>query len=265
MKSQIIIEQLAEQLGSTVWSKGDLKRIYLNSAGWNTKKMSTKTFIFQEENGNFKVSCRIECPSKGDSWISSQEQQVKESIYEKINSIISDEVFVVYDLDDNLPINEIGYSDIFYSMPAAEERARKDWKGCNYEIRTYNKDEFSSEVERLNMAEQSSVTEIENPINIKNLQLSDKVFIGTGKAISDNGLFPHIQPNDTQIMLWIKWHWGITDNKENFAPMVELFSEKQENTHRLKNYPYYFHLNNNPDGTIPFESFITRFIEIARL
>jgi hypothetical protein len=82
--SQVTIEQLAEKLNKQVWVKGDLKRIYLNDAGWNTKKMSTKTYIYQTENGEFKVSCRIECPSQSFQWIDSQEEEVKEDIYKNI-------------------------------------------------------------------------------------------------------------------------------------------------------------------------------------
>jgi hypothetical protein len=80
----ITIETLAEKLGKTVWTKGTLKRIYLNDAGYNTKKMSTKTFIFQDEVGNFVVSCRIECPSQPLQWIISQEREIKESILRDI-------------------------------------------------------------------------------------------------------------------------------------------------------------------------------------
>jgi hypothetical protein len=84
------IEQLAEKLGKTVWVKGDLKRIYLNDAGYNTKKMSTKTFIWQDENGEFKVSCRIDCPSQHPSWIDSQEQEVKDGIYTEIDNALAE-------------------------------------------------------------------------------------------------------------------------------------------------------------------------------
>lgn len=84
----ITIEQLAEKLNKQIWSKGDLKRIYLNDAGWNTKKMSTKTFIFQDENSNFKVSCKIDCPSQSYNWIDSQEKEVKESVYEDIERAV---------------------------------------------------------------------------------------------------------------------------------------------------------------------------------
>lgn len=88
MKTQnVTIEKLAERFNTSVWSKGDLKRIYLNDAGFNTKKMSTKTFIY-EKDGEFIVSCRIECPSQNLQWIDSQEENVKESVYSKISEYI---------------------------------------------------------------------------------------------------------------------------------------------------------------------------------
>lgn len=83
----VTLEQLAERFNQTVWVKGDLKRIYLNDEGYNTKKMSTKTFIF-EKDGEFIVSCRIECPSQPYQWIRSQEEEVKEGIYSKIEDYI---------------------------------------------------------------------------------------------------------------------------------------------------------------------------------
>lgn len=88
MKTQeITLERLAEKLNMTVWSKGDLKRIYLNDEGYNTNKMSTKTFIFEKE-GEFIVSCHIECPSQPYQWIKSQEDEVKEGVYDKIENAI---------------------------------------------------------------------------------------------------------------------------------------------------------------------------------
>ena len=83
----VTIEQLAERFNQTVWVKGDLKRIYLNDEGYNTKKMSTKTFIF-EKDGEFIVSCRIECPSQSYQWIQSQEKEVKESVSSRIEDFI---------------------------------------------------------------------------------------------------------------------------------------------------------------------------------
>jgi len=83
----VTLEQLAERFNQTVWVKGDLKRIYLNDEGYNTKKMSTKTFIF-EKDGEFIVSCHIECPSQPYQWIKSQEEEVKEGVYSKIEDYI---------------------------------------------------------------------------------------------------------------------------------------------------------------------------------
>jgi len=89
MKNQkVTIEKLAEKLGKQVWVKGDMKRIYLNDAGFNTKKMSTKTFIFQTDD-EFKVSCRIDCPSQPYQWIQSQEQEVKDGIYKDIEQVLA--------------------------------------------------------------------------------------------------------------------------------------------------------------------------------
>lgn len=81
--NNVTIEKLAEKFNASVWSKCDLKRIYLNDKGYNTKKMSTKTFIF-EKDGEFIVSCRIECPSQHYQWIQSQEEKVKEGVYSRI-------------------------------------------------------------------------------------------------------------------------------------------------------------------------------------
>lgn len=83
----VTLEQIAERFNQTVWVKGDIKRIYLNDEGYNTKKMSTKTFIY-EKDGEFIVSCRIECPSQPYKWIQSQEEEVKESIYSRIEDYI---------------------------------------------------------------------------------------------------------------------------------------------------------------------------------
>lgn len=87
MKNLISIEQLSELLGGKLWVKGDLKRIYLDR-GYNTKKMSTKTFVWQNETGEFKVSCRIDCPSQHDSWIESQQKEIIESVLEHIDQVL---------------------------------------------------------------------------------------------------------------------------------------------------------------------------------
>jgi len=157
------IELLAEKLGKQVWIKGDLKRIYLNDAGYNTKKMSTRTFIWADETGEFKVSCRIDCPSQGFQWIKSQEEEVKQSIHEQIEQALATEVFAIIEKDSTPKLNEIGYSDVFYSRNSAEIRMKKDWFGAG-EIKVYDRIEFETEVERLDEIERQQ-REAEKAIN----------------------------------------------------------------------------------------------------
>lgn len=82
----ISFEQLAEKLNGKLWIKGDLKRIYLDE-GYNTKKMSTKTFV-EETEGGYVVKCFIECPSQGWNWIKSQQEEVIERVETQIDHII---------------------------------------------------------------------------------------------------------------------------------------------------------------------------------
>ena len=83
----ITIEILAEKLGGKLWIKEDKKRIYLD-CGYNTKKMSTKTYVYQREDGTFCVSCYIDCPSQPYAWIKSQQEEVVKGVEERINAAI---------------------------------------------------------------------------------------------------------------------------------------------------------------------------------
>jgi len=83
----ITLEQLAEKLKGKLWIKGDMKRVYLDR-GYNTKKMSTKTYVF-EKDGQFIVSCYIECPSQDWNWIKSQQQEVVASVEAEIEEAIN--------------------------------------------------------------------------------------------------------------------------------------------------------------------------------
>lgn len=85
------LDQLAEKIGGNLWVKGSLKRIYLDR-GFTTRKMTTKTFIFQDEHGNFRVSCRVDCPYQPVQWEQSQEEQIKKSVYAEIEEILNDTV-----------------------------------------------------------------------------------------------------------------------------------------------------------------------------
>jgi len=85
----ISIETLAEKINGKLWVKGDLKRIYLD-CGYNTKKMSTKTYVFQRQDGTFGVNCVIDCPSQDSAWINSQEQAIINPLIEQIAEIIEE-------------------------------------------------------------------------------------------------------------------------------------------------------------------------------
>lgn len=84
---KITIEDLAVKLNGKMWTKGDLKRIYLDR-GYNTKKMSTKTYVEEKSEGNFNVKCFVECPSQDYNWCKSQANQVIEGVDEDINEIL---------------------------------------------------------------------------------------------------------------------------------------------------------------------------------
>lgn len=85
----ISIETLAEKINGKLWVKGDVKRIYLD-CGYNTKKMSTKTYVFQRQDGTFGVSCVIDCPSQDPAWINSQEEAIVNPLMEQIAEIIEE-------------------------------------------------------------------------------------------------------------------------------------------------------------------------------
>lgn len=87
MANQITLEQLAEKLGGKLWIKGDMKRIYLDR-GYNTKKMTTKTYVFQKEDSSFGVSCFIDCPSQPFAWIKSQQEELINGVMEDIEAAI---------------------------------------------------------------------------------------------------------------------------------------------------------------------------------
>lgn len=95
------LENLAEKLDGNYWEKGNLKRVYLDK-GNNTKKMSTKTFIWQDENGEFKVSCKIDCNSQPYEWINSQQEEIKNRVYEEIEKALATEYYFAKKKGTNL-------------------------------------------------------------------------------------------------------------------------------------------------------------------
>lgn len=106
MNNSISLQELSEKLNGKYWEKGDKKRIYLDR-GHNTKKMSTKTFVWQNESGDFHVSCYIECPSQAWQWIQSQQEQIIESVNEDIDQTIWEINNPGLDYDEYLENKEI--------------------------------------------------------------------------------------------------------------------------------------------------------------
>lgn len=100
------IYELAERLSHTfnlnykVWEAGDIKRIYINDVGYNTRKMATKTFIWQDEYGEFKVSCHIDCSSQPWNWIRSQQKEVIDNVMERIRKVLVDTHYIAIRKED---------------------------------------------------------------------------------------------------------------------------------------------------------------------
>jgi hypothetical protein len=83
------IYELAERLGKRVWESDNIRRIYMDDAGYNTRKTSTDVFIWQDGD-TFKVSCYIGCPSQSYAWIVSQKRIIIDNVTHAINVALSD-------------------------------------------------------------------------------------------------------------------------------------------------------------------------------
>ena len=86
MKAIISLQELATKLNGKFWSKDGKERVYLDK-GYNTKKMSTKTYV-EVKNEEFVVRCFIDCPSQNYNWIESQQNEIIESVETEILEII---------------------------------------------------------------------------------------------------------------------------------------------------------------------------------
>lgn len=154
-QSSITIEQLAEKLNGKLWVKEDLKRIYLDR-GYNTKKMSTKTYVFQRADGSFGVSCYIDCPSQAPQWIESQKNEVIEGVMEDIEETLATEYYVVLNengeyINDNrkpVALDCIYESDRFLTEAAAAKWIKAEYLD-NCTIKCIDRAEFEAEVDRL--------------------------------------------------------------------------------------------------------------------
>lgn len=84
--TNISLEALASLLNSKVWKKGEISRIYIDR-GYNTKKMSTKTYVYMV-GGEIKVSCFVDCYNQPVQWCRSQAAEVIDGVESEIANLI---------------------------------------------------------------------------------------------------------------------------------------------------------------------------------
>jgi len=93
--------------------------------------------------------------------------------------------------------------------------------------------------------------------------LNSKAIVASGSEMSEADLC--VKNNDETVILWILWNWDPNSNKEYFAPVTEIFSERQENSsHKIIGKDMYMTLQRVPGGFM-FENFINRFAQIEEL
>jgi hypothetical protein len=132
----LTIEALANHLNGKLWVKGALKRIYLNNVGNNTKKMSTKTFVYETHEGKFEVSCTIDCPSQHSNWIEKEEQAIIANISEKVAEII-DEHGVEVEPKTTTPIEVVINNAILDAEPV--QGYYIEWRSVRVPINRFGK------------------------------------------------------------------------------------------------------------------------------
>lgn len=85
---QLSIYELAEKMEGKIWEKYGKTRVYVDY-GYNTRKMKTTAYIFQNESGEFIPVVYVDCPSQHYNWINNEKIRVQEALQEKINEIIN--------------------------------------------------------------------------------------------------------------------------------------------------------------------------------
>ncbi|GHT33532.1 hypothetical protein FACS189434_07870 [Bacteroidia bacterium] len=282
MNTNITIEQLAEKMSEKVWQKGDMKRIYLNDAGWNTKKMSTKTFIFQNENGDFVVSCKIDCPSQSYNWIASQENEVKERIYEMIEGIFAENVYLIKCKETGLYMELTDYADDFkpleygtkfFTNRKNAEKYIEDMDYCiqnvgkTFEVEEISKEYYNSETtfEKFQERKNENQKVVEQPENKETFVEITKNAVVCDGITASKKFYPETTPStDNSLMLWV-YQKNVTTKGYSWMPIVEI-DEKQNHSHTHKVGDYYCILpTNETHDDYCFESWLKKYCEIIRL
>jgi len=97
--NKLTLQQIAEKLDANYWEAGNKKRVYLRK-GYNTKKMTTKTYIYEKEDGTFGISVYIDCPSQDYNWIKSQKEKIEKEVEQELGLLVQEEVFVIKSNDN---------------------------------------------------------------------------------------------------------------------------------------------------------------------
>lgn len=109
MSKIITLQELATKLNGKFWSKEGKERVYLER-GYNTKKMSTSTYVEQSENGLFIVKCFVKCDNQDYNWCKSQSDIVIESVEREIEKAATEnttkKMFAIFNTETNLYVNE---------------------------------------------------------------------------------------------------------------------------------------------------------------
>ena len=149
---KITNEKLAAQLKGKYWAKNGYERIYLSSYGYNTRKMSTKTYV-ECEDGTFTVKCFIDCPSQPWAWRKSQQDKIIKSINEKMEMILSNDIYYLAN-ENGEPIELIGESvalsdltDIFATEEAAKKAAETE-KLDNVVVKKMSKKDYNKAIKK---------------------------------------------------------------------------------------------------------------------
>jgi len=87
MKTNLTIENIAELIGEKVWAKGDLKRIYVKSVGYNTNKMKTTAYIYKKDN-EVCFSAHVDCYNQGAVWCGQRAEEAKGEMIAMVEAIL---------------------------------------------------------------------------------------------------------------------------------------------------------------------------------
>lgn len=230
------LEQLAQELGGNIWIKGDMKRIYLDR-GYNTNKMTTKTYIFQRQDGTFGVNCQIDCPSQHDNWIEKEQQQIIESVEQQIKEALSEVYFLIKNIETGLYVS---YSDDVFDVV---DNCTKTFLS-NEEAETYLNEEVSCinsnkaktfEIVELSKAEYKQalenqvsmpVVEPAQPEIVKNkpkkAEQNTFIALGNGKKYEHPRFGIGTVVSEDEIMVEIEFSEGRKSLLKQFAKLTEI-------------------------------------------